>query len=110
MIRGAPADDLHAKNIPIEFRRRSRVCAMQSNVVDTGVTTGSQCHFALCCGFHFNVSHFGSPFIVGSFRRSLRTHSFLRLDLTLSETKHGFPWLIPEMFVKKFSAVAMNVE
>jgi hypothetical protein len=35
---------------------------MQSNVVDTGVTTGSQCHFALCCGFHFNVSHFRFSF------------------------------------------------
>src|SRR5258708_26805625 len=32
---GAPADDLHAKNVPVEFRRRRRVCGAYSNVVDT---------------------------------------------------------------------------
>jgi hypothetical protein len=72
MVRGAPVDDLHAKYIPIEFRRRNRVCGVQSNVVDTGLTTGSLvCHFVLCYGLFLNVSHFDSPLILVSFVRSL---------------------------------------
>jgi hypothetical protein len=39
MIRRAPAGDLHAKNVPVEFRRRGRVCGVYSNVADTGVLT-----------------------------------------------------------------------
>jgi hypothetical protein len=39
MIRTGTADDFHAKNIPVEFRRGRWVCGVQSNMMDTGIAT-----------------------------------------------------------------------
>src|SRR5215471_12959305 len=39
MVRGAPANDLHAKNISVELRRCGGVCGTQSDVVDAGIAT-----------------------------------------------------------------------
>src|SRR5216683_3177974 len=73
MVGRGPADDLHAKNVPVEFRRRRRVCGAQSNVVDTGVPTaslpphgrllGGPCFTTAQAGMQFN-RHTDAPFFV----------------------------------------------